>query len=130
MVLLGWVSGLRPRGKCINCHRGENAFVLHQDTLISNNPPMPFDTDSAVWYTMINSLGWINLPKTTLPGNAGCVTCHEIGSTTDAEKASYCALLKQASNQEMPSVANPATWNPVNGTAEKTHIDIMKANGC
>ena len=133
-IVRDWVNGkdtaLIGGGKCVNCHRGNNAFVLHQDTLISNNPPMPFNTNSAVWYTMINSLGWINPPKTVLPGNGGCVTCHDIGSTTDRERGNYCALLKLAANQEMPSVTSPATWTPAAGTIEKTHIDIMKNNQC
>lgn len=133
-IVKDWVNGNDPAlsggGKCVQCHRGENAFVLHQDTLLSNNPAMPFNTDSSVWYKMINSLGWTNPPKTTFATGGGCTSCHEIGSTTDGEKANYCSILKKASNAEMPSVAAPVGWNPAAGSPYKAHIDAMKANGC
>lgn len=132
-IVNDWVNGndaaLSGGGKCVQCHRGENAFVLHAETILSNDTAMPFDTNAAVWYTMINSLGWTNPPKTNFATGGGCTTCHDIGSTT-VEQGSYCSILQQAANREMPDPASPASWNPPNGSAYKAHIDAMKANGC
>lgn len=124
----GYDSALSGGGICTDCHRGENAFILHNQTLLSNSPAMPFETDAAVWYKMLNSLGWSNPPKTSFSTSGGCTSCHEIGSTTDARKGSYCDILRLAAEAEMPSTASPATWSPSSGSAYRAHIDQLKTN--
>lgn len=127
-----WVNGydaaLVGGGTCTDCHRGENAFVLHYETLLSNNPTMPFETDAATWYSMINSLGWTNPAKTSFSTSGGCTSCHDIGSTTDSRNSSYCGILEKAADAEMPSTSSPATWSPSSGSAYRAHIDELKTN--
>ena len=128
-VLKDWVNGtdaaLSGGGKCVQCHRGENVFLIHPGTPLALPSPA-FDTSSASWYKPINDLGWTNPPKTVLAGGGGCQSCHAIGNTS-IEKESYCAILKKAATKEMPNQANPAGWTTPAATYA-AHIGALKSN--
>ncbi|QMW21660.1 hypothetical protein [Sandaracinobacteroides saxicola] len=131
-----WTDGYDPAlsggGKCVMCHRGDNVFLLHPNTALGNRDgsvpaatDLPFTTAAAAKYTLVNSLGWSNPANATLAGGGGCKSCHGVGSIT-VERASYCAILKQAAQREMPNPTSPAGWaSPSAGYS--AHINAMKA---
>jgi len=122
----GGDAGLIGGGKCTNCHRGENVFVIHPGTPLQVGAP--FDTSShGTWYQPNTSLGWTNPPATAFATGGGCTGCHQIASTTDPENGSYCAILEQAANGEMPSTASPANWTTP-AAPYAAHINALKAN--
>ena len=111
-----WVNGrnagLIGGGKCVQCHRGGNVFLLHPGTTLALPAPA-YQTNPAVRYQPLTTLGWTNPPATVVAaqpaGQQSCAGCHEIGNTS-TEGGSYCAILPQAANREMPSQASPAEW--------------------
>ena len=128
-ITADWVNGSDPAlvggGKCTLCHRGPNVFLIHPGTPLQLPAPA-YTTASPVWYTPVNAMGWVNPPQTALAGAGGCKSCHAIGSTT-IEKTSYCAILKKAATNEMPSQASPAGWTTP-AAAYAAHINAMKTN--
>ncbi len=112
-----WVNGrdaaLIGGGKCVQCHRGANVFLIHPNTPLALPPPT-FQTNPAVRYTPLTTLGWTNPAATVVPalpaGQRSCAGCHEVANT-NFEGASYCAFLHMAANREMPSAgATAAGW--------------------
>lgn len=112
-----WVNGRDPAliggGKCVMCHRGGNVFLIHPNTPLALPAPA-FQTNPAVRYTPLTTLGWTNPAATVVPampaGQQTCAGCHEVGNTS-VEAASYCVFLRQAANREMPSAGvNAAGW--------------------
>ncbi|HEU4654647.1 MAG TPA: hypothetical protein VFS47_11715 [Steroidobacteraceae bacterium] len=123
-----WVNGydaaLVGGGKCTMCHRGDNVFALHSDGALSRS--VPFNAQASIRYQPLTNLGWFNPPATSLP-SGGCTSCHGIGDTTDAEKASYCSILRKAATNEMPNVFSPAGWTSPSSSFA-VHINALKAN--
>lgn len=116
-VINDWVNGhdaaLVGGGKCVQCHRGGNVFLIHPDTPLALLAPA-FQTNPAVRYTPLTALGWTNPAATAVPalgaGQQSCAGCHEVGNTS-VEKGSYCAFLRMAANREMPGPgASRAGW--------------------
>ena len=134
-VTKDWVNGrdaaLVGGGKCVQCHRGGNVFLIHPDTPLALVAPA-FQTNPAVRYTPLTTLGWTNPPATAVPalaaGQQSCAGCHEIGNTS-VEKASYCAFLRMAANREMPGTgASRAGWGttvPPDIATRPQFVDMM-----
>jgi hypothetical protein len=84
---------------CTNCHRGENAFIVHPGTPIDQRP----DTDSPVWYQPISTQsGFVNPPAFEGRNASTCSTCHAIGNLT-RNGASFCkTVMENAVHRTMP----------------------------
>ncbi|HKY40378.1 MAG TPA: discoidin domain-containing protein [Polyangiaceae bacterium] len=65
-------------GTCTDCHRGENAFILHPATVLGLNIPNRMPDD---WYDPIVDASWPQNPGPTtlldnVPDDDGCLLCH------------------------------------------------------
>jgi hypothetical protein len=95
---------------CTNCHRGDNAFIIHPDTLLDFRP----HSDSPVWYQPISrQASWQNPPAFENRNTSMCSTCHSVANVTlDATR--YCAaVMGRAAELTMPHRNDPVGWlNP------------------
>lgn len=113
---------------CTNCHRGDNAFIIHPETPLNPLDP-PVDRNPKVRYTPYTPIGkadWINPPAVSPKGSgAGCSGCHEIPDLTPGPFGSYCDILRQAAEKTMPNPAAPAGWiSP--SSAYSAHITDLR----
>lgn len=106
---------------CTNCHRGDNAFIIHPETPLGK----PVDRNPDVRYTPIGQATWSNPPAFSTKGSGACSGCHEIA----ALNPSICQFLRQAADKTMPSTATPAKWTDPS-PAYSAHISSMKMAMC
>jgi hypothetical protein len=92
---------------CTNCHRGDNVFVIHEDTFMARAPmdAAARDPDTAP-YTPIGQAGtWINPRHASPPGN--CTSCHSLPEFSKP----YCkTVLLRSLGETMPPAPRPADW--------------------
>jgi hypothetical protein len=113
---------------CTSCHRGNNVFLIHPNTVLGNIPYQ--DRQPNVRYSPLGQANWVNPPPLSAQGSGACSGCHEIPELTK----DLCPLLKIAAERTMPcegfpqcrTVANPvAGWDePI--PAYAAHISSFK----
>ena len=92
---------------CTNCHRGDNVFVIHEDTFMAK---APMDTTArdpdATPYTPIGQTGtWVNPRHANPPSN--CTNCHSLPEFSRP----YCTtVLMKSLGETMPPAPRPASW--------------------
>lgn len=113
-------GGYELEENCTNCHRGENAFLIHPKTPLGSVK----DRVPLVRYAPIGQKTWDN-PKALAEKSSGsCADCHEIA----APSAPYCGLVRWAAGKTMPSAKSPAGWDTPDDEF-KAHIEFLK-KGC
>lgn len=98
---------------CTNCHRGDNAFLVHPDDPPFRAASAGFDLAPSARYSPIGQGHWSNpgplfLPAPRPPGRT-CAECHEIPEPHGSGDP-YCGVLRQASTQTMPRGGPPVGW--------------------
>jgi len=89
---------------CTECHRGDNAFIIHVDTSLAVKPPLdPNPVDDAKPYEPLSGdpsrAGWGNPPSTLGLEGSQCDRCHIMPELT----AAYCeTVLKPSIGVTMP----------------------------
>jgi hypothetical protein len=99
-------GGLVLRENCTQCHRGQNAFIIHPETALGYPRREIRDPDPDVRYSPLGQATWSNPPPFEAAGSSACSGCHEIADPTP----SYCRILEKAANLTMPPEAPSAGW--------------------
>lgn len=116
---------------CTDCHRGENAFVIHPETALQLSE---LDTNPAVWYQPVGQEDWsnpgpINLIDASV-GQLSCTGCHQLPEVDDV----FCeVILRRAAERTMPAraslnedVPTVAGWPPhIQNEDYAFHIDVL-----
>lgn len=98
---------------CTNCHRGDNAFLVHPEDPPFREALTRFDLAPRARYSPIGQSHWSNpgplyFPTPQLPSRT-CAECHEIPEPHSSGDP-YCRVLQQASMQTMPRGGPPVGW--------------------
>ena len=91
---------------CTNCHRGDNVFVIHEDTFMAQ-APMDETTRSpdVSPYAPIGQTAWANPQHANPPSN--CTNCHSLPEFSRP----YCTtVLLKSLGETMPPAPRPADW--------------------
>jgi hypothetical protein len=94
------------RENCTECHRGQNAFLIHPETILGRPPAEIRNPAPGIRYSPLGQATWSNPPPFDAPGSTACSGCHEIAEPTP----SFCLILQRAAHLTMPSTASPAGW--------------------
>jgi hypothetical protein len=89
---------------CTNCHRGDNAFIIHPNSPLDQRPTSNANT----WYEPIsNQPAWANPSPFIDLGDSACTSCHRIAGIG----ASFCStVVSNAANKTMPNQVAPVGW--------------------
>lgn len=113
---------------CTDCHRGDNAFLVHP-----NDPPFQraltrFDLAPSARYSPIGQSHWSNPGPlsfpTPKPPSRTCAECHEIPEPQSSGNP-YCGVLQQASMQTMPQGGTPVGWPAPAGSPFSTDMQFL-----
>jgi hypothetical protein len=92
---------------CTDCHRGDNVFVIHEDSFMARAPMDAAARDpDTMPYTPIGQAGtWINPMHANPPGN--CTSCHSLPQFSKK----YCTtVLLKSLGETMPPAPRPTDW--------------------
>ena len=83
---------------CTNCHRGDNVYIVHADTILAKAPDMAQAMrDPAARYQPIGQAAWKNPAHASPPSD--CAQCHGLPALTKE----YCTtVLRPSIGQTMP----------------------------
>lgn len=127
-------NGMTLDENCTNCHRGDNAFIIHPGTALQLSRAAavggPYVTRTAVRYTPIGQTGWSNpAPLTLTPppdDQSDCTSCHTLPETQP--RNFYCvSVLWGAALETMPPTKPRAGWPPAVTPAYDHHITQLAA---
>jgi hypothetical protein len=97
-------DGSMLKENCTNCHRGDNVYVIHADTLLAKSPLDSAARSPDVRYTPIGQAAWVNPEHANPPSN--CTDCHGL----PAFSSNYCsAVLMNSLGETMPP-DRPTDW--------------------
>ncbi len=138
-------NGDTLRENCTDCHRGDNAYIIHPGSALDvsgrwGRTPVggPWDATPATRYQPISRKDtWRNPASVTLPpppsGQRSCTGCHQLPGSTPSRDGSgnYCDLLRSAAEVTMPAVVpgapseRPAGWPPRLNPAYERHMTAL-----
>ncbi len=110
---------------CTECHRGENAFMIHPQTPLQL--PAPYETRTYRRYDPLGQADWSNPPYHDFPDGdaAACEACHKVPQL----HLRFCALLVSAADYSMPSQSDPVGWDNPQGYAAASMNHLKEACG-
>ncbi|NGO56120.1 vWA domain-containing protein [Allomesorhizobium camelthorni] len=110
-------------GVCTSCHAGENPYIMHPETPLSQDALPSFPTFSTQWYDPLVHPNWPQNagPISAAPVPGSCGGCHSAGGPggrfpllTSTLSGAYCAtVLNNAVNRTMP----PSSPGSLSGNA-------------
>lgn len=125
---LPWYGGVdlvgKPGGVCTNCHRGQNAFIIHPESALGVHLPLRMPD---VWYDPIIPEAWPENPEAlTSPVVDVCTGCHHESMqgtvffgglfprvTSEEDSKAYCSIFERAFGFSMPWPVPPGWPSPV-----------------